>query len=188
MRVMSILATYYIDSLKKRLLTYKTLGEKTFAQIDDAQIHWQPLGDPNSICIVVKHMSGNMLSRFTDFLTTDGEKSSRNRDAEFESDKMSKAEMTDLWNTGWTCLFNAVDSLQPEDLEKTVYIRQEPHTVIDALNRQLAHYPYHVGQIVYLGKMLAGTSWQSLSIPKGEGQSQAFNDKMQQQALSGGNK
>lgn len=175
----SNLATLYKDSLTKRLLTYKSLGERTFAQLDEAHIHWQPLGEPNSIYIIVKHMAGNMLSRFSDFLTTDGEKPWRQRDEEFNGDtSISKAEMTALWEKGWNCLLQAIDALQPEDLEKTVYIRQEPHSVLDALNRQLAHYPYHVGQIVYLGKMLAGTSWESLSIPKGAGNSQAFNTWM----------
>ncbi|PUZ22537.1 Protein of unknown function [Chitinophaga costaii] len=178
---MSTLASLYKDSLKKRLLIYKNLGEHTFAQLDEIHIHWQPAGDPNSIFIIVRHMAGNMLSRFTDFLTTDGEKPFRNRDEEFKPDTtVSKASMLEYWNKGWDCLFQAIDHLQPEDFEKIIYIRQEPHTVIDALNRQLSHYPYHVGQIVYLGKMLTGEKWQSLSIPKGEGQSQAFNDKMAQ--------
>ncbi|PUZ22856.1 hypothetical protein DCC81_20770 [Chitinophaga parva] len=177
----SNLATLYKQSLTKRLLTYKTLGERTFAQLDEAHIHWQPLGEPNSIYIIVKHIAGNMLSRFTDFLTTDGEKPWRERDAEFKDDTaISKADMIALWEKGWNCLLQAIEALQPGDFEKTVYIRQEPHTVVDALNRQLAHYPYHVGQIVYLGKMLAGTSWQSLSIPKGDGSSQAFNEWMAQ--------
>lgn len=179
---MSTLATHYLSSLKKRLTIHKAMGDRTFDQVDEAQIHWQPQGEPNSIYIIVKHMAGNMLSRFTDFLTTDGEKPNRDRDAEFENDNLSKAEMIKKWEAGWACLFHAIDNLTPEDLEKTIYIRQEPLIVIDALNRQLAHYPYHVGQIIYLGKMLAGTSWQSLSIPKGKGHSQAFNNMMQQQA------
>ncbi len=158
------------------MLSYKELAEKTLAQLDDQQIHWQPAGQPNNIYIIVKHMSGNMLSRFTDFLTSDGEKPWRQRDAEFEDDapEATKAAMLELWNKGWDCLIHAIDSLQEEDLGKTVYIRTEPHTVMDALNRQLSHYPYHVGQIVYLGKIMRGEGWESLSIPVG--QSSQFNE------------
>ncbi|WP_346319517.1 DUF1572 family protein [Chitinophaga sp. YIM B06452] len=167
----------YLDSLKKRLLSYRELAEKTFAQLNDEQIHWQPAGDPNSIYIIVKHMSGNMLSRFTDFLTTDGEKPWRKRDAEFEDNEpeATKADMTAIWNKGWDCLLQTLDSLTDADLSKIIHIRTEPLIVIDALNRQLGHYPYHVGQIVYLGKIMKAGNWQSLSIPKG--QSQQFNDQ-----------
>lgn len=169
--------SFYLDSLKKRLLSYKDLAEKTFAQLSDEQVHWQPAGDPNSIYIIVKHMSGNMLSRFTDFLATDGEKPWRERDAEFEDNepKVSKADMTAIWNKGWDCLMQTLDSLTEADLTKVVHIRTEPHLVIDALNRQLAHYPYHVGQIVYLGKMMKAENWQSLSIPKGK--TREFNEQ-----------
>ena len=167
----------YLDSAKKRLLSYKELAEKTFTQLNDQQIHWQPAGEPNNIYIIVKHMSGNMLSRFTDFLTTDGEKPWRQRDAEFIDDapNATMADMLAMWNKGWDCLINAIDSLQEEDLSKTVLIRTEPLTVIDALNRQLSHYPYHVGQIVYLGKIMRVEGWQSLSIPVG--QSQLYNQE-----------
>ncbi|WP_109699515.1 DUF1572 family protein [Chitinophaga deserti] len=167
----------YLDSAKKRLLSYKELAEKTFTQLNDQQIHWQPAGEPNNIYIIVKHMSGNMLSRFTDFLTTDGEKTWRQRDAEFIDDapNATMADMLAMWNKGWDCLINTIDSLQEEDLSKTVLIRTEPLTVIDALNRQLSHYPYHVGQIVYLGKIMRVEGWQSLSIPVG--QSQQYNQE-----------
>ncbi len=165
----------YLDSAKKRLLSYKDLAEKTFAQLNDQQIHWQPAGEPNNIYIIVKHMSGNMLSRFTDFLTTDGEKPWRQRDAEFVDDapNATMADMLAMWNKGWDCLISTIDSLQEADLSKTVLIRTEPLIVIDALNRQLSHYPYHVGQIVYLGKIMRTEGWQSLSIPVG--QSQQYN-------------
>ncbi|RPE05624.1 DUF1572 domain-containing protein [Chitinophaga lutea] len=166
----------YLDSLKKRLLSYKALADKTFAQLNDEQIHWQPAGEPNNIYIIVKHMSGNMLSRFTDFLTTDGEKPWRQRDAEFIDDPAAtKAQMLDIWEKGWNCLMGALESLKEEDLGKTIHIRTEPLIVIDALNRQLSHYPYHVGQIVYLGKVMKAEGWQSLSIPKGD--SRKFNDE-----------
>lgn len=162
-------ARIYLDSVKQRLLGYKALAEKTFAQLDDQQVHWQAKGEPNNIYIIVKHMSGNMLSRFTDFLSSDGEKPWRQREAEFEDDQPggTKAAMLEIWEQGWTCLMQTLDSLQEEDLAKTVYIRTEPHSVMDALNRQLSHYPYHVGQIVYIGKLLKENNWQSLSIPKG---------------------
>ncbi|MBO9153683.1 DUF1572 family protein [Chitinophaga sp. GCM10012297] len=167
----------YLDSLKKRFLTYKELAEKTFAQLSDEQIHWQPAGEPNNIYIIVKHMSGNMLSRFTDFLTTDGEKPWRERDAEFEDKepKATKADMTAIWNKGWDCLMQTLDGLTDADLSKIVHIRTEPHIVIDALNRQLAHYPYHVGQIVFLGKMMKAENWQTLSIAKGK--TREFNEQ-----------
>ncbi len=167
----------YLESVKQRLLGYKALAEKTFAQLTDEQVHWQPAGEPNNIYIIVKHMSGNMLSRFTDFLTSDGEKPWRQRDAEFIDDAPNgtKAEMLVIWEKGWSCMMQAINSLTATDLAKTIYIRTEPHTVIDAINRQLAHHPYHVGQIVYIGKVLKGEGWQSLSIPKGN--SQQFNQQ-----------
>lgn len=168
-------ANIYLDSVKQRLLGYKVLAEKTFAQLTDEQVHWQPAGEPNNIYIIVKHMSGNMLSRFTDFLTTDGEKPWRQRDAEFEDDAPNgtKAEMLAIWEKGWDCMMHAINSLTKEDLGKTIHIRTEPLIVIDALNRQLAHHPMHVGQIIYIGKVVKGENWQSLSIPKGN--SQQFN-------------
>lgn len=163
----------FLESAISRFLTYKTLAEKTFAQLDEEQMNWQPAGNPNSIHVIVKHMSGNMCSRFTDFLTSDGEKPGRDRDAEFSAGTASKEEILAMWEKGWNCMFTALRDLQADDLVKTVYIRNEPHSVIDAINRQLGHYPYHVGQIVYLGKMMKQDNWQSLSIPVG--QSQQYN-------------
>jgi hypothetical protein len=163
----------YLTSIKKRFQDYKSMGERVFAQLDNEQLFWQFNEESNSIAIIVQHLSGNMLSRWTDFLTSDGEKTWRNRDAEFESDIKTRAELLNSWNTGWECLLKALNSLQEEDLQKEVLIRNEPHEVIDAINRQLAHYPYHIGQIVFIGKMVAGTNWKSLSIPKG--QSDSFN-------------
>ena len=164
----------YIESTRKQFEYYKMLGEKTFAQISDESLFWQHNSDSNSIAIVVKHLWGNMLSRWTDFLTTDGEKEFRNRDAEFENDISSRQQLLDMWNEGWACLFNALDQLKTEDLEKIVYIRNQGHTVLEAINRQLAHYPYHIGQIVFIGKMQSNNNWKSLSIPKGN--SQVFNE------------
>lgn len=163
----------YLNSIKQQFAYYKSLGEKTFEQVPDDMLFWQFNEESNSIATIVKHLWGNMLSRWTDFLESDGEKAFRKRDAEFENEVISREALLNMWNEGWTCLFNALDALKPEDLDKVVYIRSEPHTVTEAINRQLAHYPYHVGQIVFLGKMLAKQGWRSLSIPKGG--SQAFN-------------
>lgn len=161
------MAGNYLESTRKQFEYYKLLGDKTFAQLSDEQLYWQYNADSNSVAIIVKHLWGNMLSRWTDFLTTDGEKEWRNRDAEFETEDNSRAALLAKWNEGWSCLFNALQQLKEEDLEKIIYIRNQGHTVMEAINRQLAHYPYHVGQIVFLGKMLCGEKWQSLSIPKG---------------------
>lgn len=163
----------YLNSTKQQFAYYKSLGEKTFEQVPDDMLFWQFNDESNSMATIVKHLWGNMLSRWTDFLESDGEKAFRKRDAEFENEVISREALLNMWNEGWNCLFNALDALKPEDLDKVVYIRSEPHTVTEAINRQLAHYPYHVGQIVFLGKMLAKQGWTSLSIPKGG--SQAFN-------------
>lgn len=171
-----MLGKIYLDSALERLSYYKSLGDKTIAQLTGEQLLWQPEGEPNSIYLIVKHLSGNMRSRWTDFLTSDGEKAWRNRDSEFENDVASKEAIIQLWNEGWTIILDAIGRLTPDDLEKKVLIRSEPHVVVDAINRQLMHVPYHVGQIVYLGKILKGDNWLSLSIPKGG--SQAFNDSM----------
>lgn len=157
----------YLSSALKQFEYYKMLGDKTFAQLTDEQFFWQYNSESNSIAVIVKHLWGNMLSRWTDFLTTDGEKAWRNRDAEFDNDIADKAELLQKWNDGWDCLFNSLRPLQPEDLDKIIYIRNQGHTVIEAINRQLAHYPYHIGQIVFIGKMVQKENWQSLSIPKG---------------------
>lgn len=168
-------AQNFLDNARALFRYYRELGDKAFSQITDEHIHWHPSPESNSVAIIVKHLSGNMLSRFTDFLTEDGEKPWRDRDAEFENDFADKAEMIAAWNAGWECFFAAVDPLTEADLDRIVYIRNQGHTVLEALNRQLAHYPYHIGQLVFLCKILAGGDWQSLSIPKGG--SQAFNDE-----------
>jgi hypothetical protein len=161
----------FLASVKKQFKYYKMLGDKTFAQLEDDKLFWQYNEESNSIATIVKHLWGNMLSRWTDFLTSDGEKEWRNRDAEFENDINNREELMAKWNEGWICLFNALNALTEADLEKIIFIRNQGHTVTEAINRQLAHYPYHVGQIVFLGKMLAQNSWTSLSIPKGNSQS-----------------
>ncbi|HEU5366337.1 MAG TPA: DUF1572 family protein [Hanamia sp.] len=166
----------YLDSVIKRFLVYKALGDKTMEQLDEENLFWQYNDASNSIAIIVQHLWGNMLSRWTNFLTEDGEKEWRERDAEFEKVIRTKEELIIKWDEGWDCLFDALKSLTKVDLDKTIYIRKEPLTVIDAINRQLAHYSYHVGQIVYIGKMQLNDRWISLSIPKGN--SKEFNDKM----------
>lgn len=163
----------YLQSVLKRFEIHRELGFKTIQRLNKDQLNWQPEGEPNSITMIIKHLHGNMLSRWTDFLTTDGEKPNRNRDQEFEEDNYSHEQIVQLWDKGWDCMLNALRSLQETDLDRTVFIRNEPHIVIDAINRQLAHVPYHVGQIVYIGKMILKDKWESLSIPKGG--SAAFN-------------
>jgi hypothetical protein len=172
--------TSYLESVKKQFLYYKMLGEKAMEQLEPEQLFVAVNEDTNSIAVIVKHLSGNMLSRWTDFLTTDGEKETRNRDAEFENDLQTKEEVLTAWNTGWDCFLTALESLQPEQLSEIIYIRNEGHTVIEAINRQLAHYPYHIGQIVFYAKQLKNSDWDSLSIPKNK--SNSYNaDKFAQE-------
>lgn len=144
-------------------------------QVDEDMLSWSPGEESNSLVVIVKHLHGNMLSRWTDFLTSDGEKEWRQRDEEFEPDQWNKETLSAKWNEGWKCLFSALENLSDDDLEKTVLIRNEPHKVVEAINRQLTHYSSHVGQIIYLSRMIAGNKWQSLSIQKGK--SKEFNRK-----------
>ncbi|SFT14026.1 DUF1572 domain-containing protein [Mucilaginibacter polytrichastri] len=163
----------YLQSARKQFEYYKMLGEKTFAQLTDEQLFWQYNTESNSIATIVKHLWGNMLSRWTDFLTTDGEKASRKREAEFDNDITDRAELMQKWNEGWQCLFTAIDSVNGDNIDTTIYIRNMGHTVTEAINRQLAHYPYHIGQIVFIGKMALNEQWASLSIPRGN--SEVYN-------------
>ncbi len=165
----------FLSSAIAQFQYYKLLAEKTFNQLPDEKLFWQYNEESNSIATIVKHMAGNMLSRWTDFLTTDGEKENRNREAEFENIIHSRNELLDLWEKGWKCLFDALSSLTEDDLGKEIFIRNQGHTVTEAINRQLAHYPYHVGQIVFIGKMICNNDWASLSIPKGN--SEMYNAK-----------
>lgn len=166
----------YLESVKKYFNQQKSLGDKTIAQLSEENLLWQFNENSNSIGIIVQHLWGNMLSRWTNFLTEDGEKPWRDRDNEFEDVIKTKDELVQKWNAGWDCVLNTLNSLKEEDLSKTIYIRKEPHNVGDAINRQLAHYSNHVGQIVYIGKMCLDKKWNSLSIPKGN--SKDFNKKM----------
>jgi len=145
---------------------YKKLGERAMAQCPDDALFASLDAESNSIAIIVKHMAGNMRSRWTDFLTTDGEKPDRNRDTEFETPPKTRAELKELWERGWKHVFDALEPLGDEDLVRTITIRTEPHSVMQAINRQVAHYSYHVGQIVYVAKHLAGNKWQTLTVPK----------------------
>ncbi|MFY0715200.1 DUF1572 domain-containing protein [Seonamhaeicola sp. NFXS20] len=165
----------YLASIIKQFEYYKSLGDKTFNQLEFDEMLWQSNEDANSIAIIVKHLVGNMLSRWTNFLTEDGEKPWRNRDDEFISSFNTKEELIAAWESGWSCLFKTIKALNENDLEHIVFIRNGGHTVIEAINRQLAHYSYHIGQIVFLGKLLKGNDWQSLSIPKGN--SNSYNEE-----------
>jgi hypothetical protein len=156
----------YLESAKRQFQLYKALGEKSMAQIPDDQLNWQGNEDSNSAAMIVKHMWGNMLSRWTDFLTTDGEKPTRSRDAEFDNAELDRVTMMQQWEEGWACLFAALDSITDNDLERIIYIRNEGHTVLEAINRQISHYCYHVGQLVYISKLKCNDQWKSLSIPR----------------------
>src|ERR1700733_1168535 len=158
--------TSYLEDSRTLFAYYKKLGERAMDQLTDSQLFTALDGEANSIAIIVKHISGNMLSRWTDFLTTDGEKPTRNRDGEFEAPPATRAELLATWEAGWACLFSALEPLTDADLTRTVTIRGEAHSVMQAINRQLAHYPQHVGQIVLLAKHFTGDRWQSLSVPR----------------------
>lgn len=158
----------YLKSVKKQFEYYKSVGEKTFNQLAESDLFWQYNEESNSIAIMVNHLWGNMKSRWTDFLTTDGEKDWRNRDLEFESVIKSRDELLVKWNEGWECLFDALSDINEQNFNTKVYIRNQEHSIIEAINRQLAHYAYHIGQIVYLGRMIRGSKWKSLTIPKGK--------------------
>lgn len=167
---------HFIESTVFEFRRYKTLGEGTFNQLSEIEMHWKSNPEDNSIALIIKHLWGNMRSRWTNFLTEDGEKSWRNRETEFLSPPQSKKELLHLWEEGWQCLFNSLENLEDSDFEKPIKIRNQELTIMQALSRQLAHYSYHVGQIVYLGKTIKGNAWVSLSIPKGE--SQSFNHRL----------
>lgn len=157
---------YYIESVKKQFLYYKTIAEKAITQLEPEQLFYTHNEDTNSIAVIIKHLHGNMLSRWTDFFTSDGEKEWRNRDDEFVDDWKSKETVMQKWEEGWACLFTALDNITAQNLGSIISIRNEGHAVIEAVNRQLAHYAYHVGQIIFYAKLLKKESWNSLSIPK----------------------
>jgi hypothetical protein len=156
----------YLQSAKRQFELYKHLGDKAMAQLGDEALLWQSDPEMNSIAQIVKHLWGNMLSRWTDFLTTDGEKPWRRRDEEFEPEDLNRATIMERWEAGWACLFNALDSITDDDLERIIFIRNDGHTVLEAVNRQIAHYSYHVGQMVFIAKMIRKADWQTLSIAR----------------------
>ncbi|MEH7342319.1 DUF1572 family protein [Bacillus sp. JJ1532] len=158
----------YLKVVMDRFKSVKSLGDKTINQLSEEEIYWIFNNESNSVAIIVKHMSGNMVSRWTDFLTSDGEKEYRNRDEEFKYDISSKSELTMVWEKGWKTLIDALTGLSEQDLLKIIHIRGEGHLVLEAIERQMAHYAYHVGQIVYIAKQVKGEEWESLSIPKGK--------------------
>jgi len=165
----------YLSSIIKQFEYYKSLGDKTLEQLTFEEIQWQSNKDSNSIAIIAKHIAGNMLSRWTAFLTEDGEKQWRQRDNEFIDSFNSYEDLIAAWESGWFCFFNAIKPLKDKDLERIIYIRNQGHTVTEAINRQLAHYSYHIGQMVFLAKLLKGEEWESLSIPKGN--SNKYNEE-----------
>jgi hypothetical protein len=158
----------YLRVVIERFNGVKSLGDKTINQLSEDELHWTYNNESNSVAVIVKHLSGNMVSRWTDFLTTDGEKEYRNRDEEFLDNISDKTKLINVWDKGWKVLIDTLHSLSEQDLLKNVYIRGEKHLVLDAIERQMAHYAYHVGQIVYIGKQLKDNNWLSLSIPKGK--------------------
>ena len=183
MRSLTMIENNYLVSIQKQFLYYKAIAEKAIDQLEPEQLFATVNEDTNSIAMIIQHLAGNMLSRFTDFLTSDGEKDWRNRDREFEEMISNKTELMALWQKGWDCFFNAINTLTPEQLATIVYIRNEGHTVVEAINRQLAHYPYHIGQIVFYAKMLKSTEWNSLSIPKNKSNTYNANKFAQDKSI-----
>ena len=161
------IGTEYLRVVRERFAELKEQGDKTFAQLDEEDFYWMVNDASNSIAILIQHISGNMVSRWTDFLTTDGEKPDRNRDGEFESKRMTKVQLLDCWELGWRVFMDTLENLEEQDLEKIIQIRGEAHSVIDAIERQMAHYAAHIGQIMFIGKQVKGEQWKNLSIPKG---------------------
>jgi hypothetical protein len=158
----------FLDQSRKVFRSQKELADKSIAQLLDSELFWQPYTESNSIAIIMKHLAGNMVSRWTDFLTTDGEKPDRNRDSEFEIYEQEGKRLKAYWESSYSLFFATLDSLTEDDLLKTVFIRSEPHSVIQAIQRQLSHYGYHIGQIVFVAKQIKGSGWKTLSIPRGK--------------------
>jgi len=166
---MTDLATHYLEEVHRQMRGHKRMGENAMAQLHDQDFLVTLDPESNSVAILVKHLAGNMRSRFTDFLTSDGEKPDRFRDREFEvTAATTRADVMKWWDEGWACVFAAIDALKPEDVMRTVTIRGEPHTALQAINRQIAHYAQHIGQIVFLAKHLRSSEWKTLSIPRGK--------------------
>lgn len=172
----------FLQTSIRRVKYYKDLADKTFEQLTDADLHYQFNEESNSIAVIIQHMTGNMLSRWTNFLTEDGEKEWRQRDNEFTVHNYSKQQLLNIWEKGWKCYLDSLGSLTEDDLLKTITIRNEKLSVTDAINRQLAHYPYHAGQIVYIGRMIKDREWKNLSIPKSRSDQYNQNEKIKDPA------
>ena len=156
----------YLDTIRYELHAYKVMTERAVAQVSDEQLYWKPDDEANSIAIIMQHMAGNMESRWTDFLTTDGEKDWRDRDGEFVDGHLARGKLMGVWEAGWATCLAAINGLSDDDLQKTATIRDEVYTVMGAIQRQLAHYAYHVGQITWLARSLVGPGWQTLSLAR----------------------
>ena len=180
---MTDVAMHYLEEARRQLRGHKRMGEGALSQLRDEDFFVTLDPESNSVAILVKHLAGNMRSRFTDFLTSDGEKADRFRDREFElTGATTRADVMKWWEEGWSCVFGALDPLKPEDVMRTVTIRGEPHTVLQAINRQIAHYAQHIGQIVFLAKHLRSSEWKTLSIPRGK--SEEFKSALQNKAMA----
>ena len=173
------LGAHYIENALEEFRGMKALADKAVAQVSDEEFFRAIDPESNSIAVIMKHMSGNMRSRWTDFLNSDGEKPDRHRDTEFELETEDRRSIQERWEAGWRLVFDALEPLKTEDLMREVTIRREPHTIVEAVNRQIAHYGEHVGQIIFLAKHLKSSQWKTLSIPRG--QSEAFNKKMEEE-------
>ena len=158
----------YLENITKQFKSYKEVADKTIDQLQEKELHFKYNEESNSIASIMIHVSENMLSRWTDFFTSDGEKDSRDRDKEFESHNLSKQELLAKWENGWDCLFTALNSLNKNNFEQPIYIRNKKHKLIESITRQIAHYSYHIGQITYVGKMILNDKWQTASIAKGK--------------------
>jgi len=174
----------YIHSTTKQFEYYKKLGERTFAQLTEDQLLSRYNEECNSIAIIVNHLWGNMLSRWTNFLTEDGEKEWRDRDQEFENVINNRADLVNKWEEGWNCVFSALNQINTKNFHTPIFIRNQKHTIFEACNRQMMHYAYHIGQIVMIGKMIKGKDWKSLSVPRGK--SQRFNSMKSSRGKHGG--
>lgn len=158
----------FLDNIRKQFKSYKEVADKTIAQLSEEDLYWKFNPESNDIACIMVHVSENMLSRWTDFFNSDGEKEWRDRDAEFQQQKLSYQELIDQWEKGWNCLFDALNSINPSNFDHPIYIRNKEHKLIESICRQIAHYPYHIGQIAFIGKMILDQKWESPSIPKGK--------------------
>lgn len=158
----------FLDNIRKQFKSYKEVADKTIAQLSEEDLYWKFNTESNDIACIMVHVSENMLSRWTDFFNSDGEKEWRDRDAEFQQQKLSYQELINQWEKGWNCLFDALNSINPSNFDRPIYIRNKEHKLIESICRQIAHYPYHIGQIAFIGKMILDQKWESPSIPKGK--------------------